>query len=325
MPFTTKFISGGGPIIAGPWWPYVFITIACGAISGFHALIGTSTTPKLVQNERDIPAIGYGAMITEAFVSLMALLAVVTLAPEDYFAINASAEAFSKLDMVVVDLPRLTSLVGLDVSHRPGGGISLAVGMANIFSQFSTWLTSTMKYWFQCIIVFEALFILTIIDSGTRVARYILQNIITSSTKSLKKLSNKKISENIFYVMFTSSIVSMIWGYLLYTGDITSIWPLFGATNQSIAALSLAIGTTVIIKTTKKKKYILITVIPCAFIFVTAMAACIFNVRYYFDHNQILNACICIVIMLMTIFVIFDCIRKWLVLLKVKTTSSGVK
>jgi carbon starvation protein len=317
MPFATKFIFGGGPIIAGPWWPYVFITIACGAISGFHALIGSSTTPKLVHNEGDIPVIGYGAMLTEAFVSLMALLAVVTLAPSDYFAINASAEAFAKLDMTVVDLPKLTSLVGLDVSHRPGGGISLAVGMANIFSQFSAWATSTMKYWFQCIIVFEALFILTIIDSGTRVARFILQNLITSSSKQASKKS-----DSIFYVLLTSAFVTVIWGYLLYTGDITSIWPLFGATNQAIAALSLAIGTTVIIKTAKKKKYILITIIPGMFIFFTAMAACIINIRYYFAHNQMLNAYMCIAIIIMTSFVVCDCIRKWIVLLNARTPST---
>jgi carbon starvation protein len=325
MPFNTQFISGGGPIIAGPWWPYVFITIACGAISGFHALIGSSTTPKLLENERDIPVIGYGAMLTEAFVSLMALLAVVTLSPADYFAINASPEAFRKLGMAVEDLPRLISLVGLDVSHRPGGGISLAVGMANIFSQFSVWLTSTMKYWFQCIIVFEALFILTIIDSGTRVARYILQNILSSSSKSLEGARDEKSSESVWHVMFMSSLVSVIWGYLLYTGDITSIWPLFGATNQAIAALSLAIGTTVIIKTAKKKHYILITIIPCAFIFVTAMAACVLNVRQYLANNQMLNAFLCITIIVITSIVILESVRKWTILLKRKTKEKNTE
>jgi len=315
MPFTTKFISGGGPIIKGPWWPYVFITIACGAISGFHALIGTGTTPKLLKNERDIPLIGYGAMLTEAFVSIMALLAVVTLVPSDYFAINASQEAFGKLNMAVADLPKLSSLVGLDVAHRPGGGISLAVGMANIFSNFSGWLTNTMKYWFQCIVVFEALFILTLIDSGTRVARYILQNILNTACKPLKHTHGNKIYKTL-YIIITSAVVSLIWGYFLYTGDITSLWPLFGTTNQALAALALAVGTTLVIKTCKKKIYVLVTIIPCAFVFVTAMAACVLNIKIYFASNQILNAWICILIMIMITFVILDSIRKWVVLLK---------
>ncbi|MEI8079567.1 MAG: carbon starvation CstA family protein, partial [bacterium] len=178
MSFITPFIHGGGPIIAGPWWPYVFITIACGAISGFHALIGSGTTPKLIEKESQIPCIGYGAMLTEAFVSLMALLAAATLVPADYFAINASAAAFQKLGMTVVDLPELNQLVGLDVTHRPGGAISLAVGMVHIFSGLGEGVRHSMKYWFQFIIMFEALFILTTIDAGTRVARYILQDLL---------------------------------------------------------------------------------------------------------------------------------------------------
>ena len=316
MPFTTEFMSGGGPIIKGPWWPYMFITIACGAISGFHALIGTGTTPKLLKTEKDIPLIGYGAMLSEGFVSIMALLAVVTLSPADYFAINASKIAFAKLNMDVVDLPKLTSLVGLDVSHRPGGGISLAVGMASIFSNFSNWLNSTMKYWFQFIIMFEALFILTLIDAGTRVARYILENILNTACAPLKRATNEKKIYKIFYIIVTSTIVSLIWGYLLYTGDISSLWPLFGTTNQALAALALALSTTVIIKTCKKKIYTLVTIVPCMFVFFTAMAACILNIKIYFVDNKFLNAWISIAIMVMITFVILDSIRTWIVLFK---------
>jgi carbon starvation protein len=156
MPFTTPFLEGG-PIVPGPWWPYVFITIACGAISGFHALIGSGTTPKMIEHESEITMIGYGAMLTEAFVAVMSLLAAVTLIPGDYFAINTSADVFQKLNMQIVDLPILNRLVGLDVAHRPGGAISLAVGMAHIFSGIGEGLRHTMKYWFQFIIMFEAL------------------------------------------------------------------------------------------------------------------------------------------------------------------------
>ena len=314
MPFITKFVSSQGPIIQGPWWPYVFITIACGAISGFHALIGTGTTPKLLKNESHIPLVGYGAMLSEGFVAVMALLAVVTLSPSDYFAINTPAKVFSKLGMDLVNLPKLASLVGLDVAHRPGGGVSLAVGMANIFSSFSGWITSTMKYWFQCIVVFEALFILTLIDSGTRVARYILQNILNNSCAPFKKAQDTKLY-NTLYIIATSAAVSCIWGYLLYTGDISSLWPLFGATNQALASLALAVGTTVVLKTCKKKIYSLVTIIPCAFIFVTAMGACVFNIRNYFLNGQLLNAWICIAIVIMISFVMWDSVRKWISLL----------
>ncbi|NRA73958.1 MAG: carbon starvation protein A [Rickettsiales bacterium] len=323
MPFITKFVSSEGPIIKGPWWPYVFITIACGAISGFHALIGTGTTPKLLQNERHVPLVGYGAMLSEAFVSVMALLAVVTLSPADYFAINTPEIVFNKLGMSLVNLPKLASLVGLDVAHRPGGGVSLAVGMANIFSNFSGWITHTMKYWFQCIIVFEALFILTLIDSGTRVARYILQNILDAMYPPLKQTRDKKL-HNMLYIAITSAMVSCMWGYLLYTGDISSLWPLFGATNQALAALALAVGTTVVIKTCKKKIYCLVTIIPCGFIFVTAMSACFFNIRNYFFDKQFLNAWICIAIVLMISFVILDSIRTWIALLYKKETFIDV-
>jgi carbon starvation protein len=226
MPFTTKFIDGGGPIIPGPWWPYVFITIACGAISGFHALIGSGTTPKLIEKESQIPMVGYGAMLTEGFVALMALLAAVTLVPNDYFAINTSAAVFAKLNMPVVDLPELSKLVGLDVSHRPGGAISLAVGMAHVFSNIGEGLRHTMKYWFQFIIMFEALFILTTIDAGTRVARYILQDLLGYIYEPLKR------TDWMPGVIVTSAAVSFAWGYLLFTGDISSIWPMFGVTNH---------------------------------------------------------------------------------------------
>lgn len=310
MPFVTSFIAGGGPIIPGPWWPYVFITIACGAISGFHALIGSGTTPKLVEHEKEIKMIGYGAMLTEAFVALMALFAAVTLIPGDYFAINTSSEIFKKLNMNIVDLPALSQLVGLNVAHRPGGAISLAVGMAHVFSSIGEGLRHTMKYWFQFIIMFEALFILTTIDAGTRVARYILQDILGYVYKPLGK---KDWTPG---VIVTSAFVSLAWGYLLYTGDISSIWPMFGATNQTLSALALAIGTTIILRIGQKKAYALITFIPCILITVTTFAAGIMNIKTYLAKSQMVNVWLSVIIIFLVVIIVADNVRVWLKLLK---------
>ena len=310
MPFATEFISGGGPIIPGPIWPYVFITIACGAISGFHALIGSGTTPKLIEKETQIRMVGYGAMVTEGFVGLMALLAAVTLIPNDYFAINTSSAVFAKLNMPIQNLTQLSGLVGLDVAHRPGGAVSLAVGMAYIFSNVGEGLQHTMKYWFQFIIMFEALFILTTIDAGTRVARYILQDILGAVYEPLKR------TDWIPGVVFTSALVSFAWGYILYTGDISSIWPMFGTTNQALASLALAIGTTLILRIAQKKIYALITFIPCAFVAITTYAAGIMNFQMYIARNMMLNAVLSAAVLVLVSIIIFENARVWMKLLK---------
>jgi carbon starvation protein len=310
MPFSTVYIAGGGPIIPGPVWPYVFITIACGAISGFHALIGSGTTPKMIEHETEIKMIGYGAMLTEAFVAMMALFAAVTLVPQDYFAINTTAAVFNTLHMNVVDLPILNQLVGLDVAHRPGGAVSLAVGMAHVFASIGQGLRHTMRYWFQFIIMFEALFILTAIDAGTRVARYILQDILGYVYKPFGR------KDWVPGVIVTSALVSFGWGYMLYTGDISSIWPMFGATNQTLSALALAIGTTIILRIGRKKIYALITFIPCVLVTVTTFAAGIMNVRTYLSKGQMLNVWLSIAIILLVVLIIVDNVRVWLKLLK---------
>ncbi len=310
MPFVTRFIDGGGPIIPGPVWPYVFITIACGAISGFHALIGSGTTPKMLEQESQIRLVGFGSMLTEAFVALMALLAAVTLVPNDYFAINTSAAVFAKLNMPVQNLPELSRLVGLDVAHRPGGGISLAVGMAYVFSHIGEGLQHTMKYWFQFIIMFEALFILTTIDAGTRVARYILQDILGNFYPPLKQ------TDWIPGVILTSAAVSIAWGYILYTGDVSSIWPMFGVTNQTLAALALAIGTTIILRISAKKVYALVTALPCAFVAITTYAAGFMNIKLYLAQGMMLNSVLSMVIMLLVTIILVENVRVWIPLLK---------
>jgi carbon starvation protein len=310
MEFATKFAAGGGPIISGPWWPYVFITIACGAISGFHALIGSGTTPKLIERETQVPFVGYGAMLTEAFVSLMALIAVVTLVPADYFAINSPPAVFQQLGMPVKDLPELSRLVGLDVAGRPGGAISLGVGMAHIFANIGSGLRHTMKYWFQFIIMFEALFILTTIDAGTRVGRYILQELFGYMYKPFRNVNWLP------GMLVTSVLVSAAWGYLLFTGDISTIWPLFGVTNQTLSALALAVGTTIILRIARRKVYALVTAVPCAFLTVVTFLAGYLNFQTYWAKGQSLCAWLSIGILIAVATVIADNIRVWLRLLK---------
>ncbi|MEI6211219.1 MAG: carbon starvation protein A [bacterium] len=312
MPFASAFIQGGGPIISGPWWPYVFITIACGAISGFHALISSGTTPKMIEKESHIPFIGYGAMVTEAFVSLMALIAATTLMPADFFAINSSKEKFDALGLAVVNLPELSQLVGLDVAHRPGGAISLAVGMAHIFASIGEGLKHTMKYWFQFIIMFEALFILTTIDAGTRVGRYILQDLLGYAYAPFRKV------DWLPGVLLCGGLISCAWGYLLYTGDISSIWPMFGAVNQTLSALALAIGTTIILRVAKRKVYALTTAIPCLFLTVVTFCADVLNIRTYYAKHDLLKLWLSAGVLVIVAVVIADNVRVWLRLLKTR-------
>ena len=313
MDFVSKFCAGGGPIVAGPWWPYVFITIACGAISGFHALISSGTTPKMIEHESQIPMIGYGAMLTEAFVALTALLAATCLAPGDYFAINSKSDAvFQALGVPVRDLAELSKMVGLDVAHRPDGAVSLAVGMAHIFGGIGEWMRNLMKYFFQFFIMFEALFILTTIDAGTRVGRYILQDTLGYAWPKFRDVNWQP------GMLLTGALISMTWGYLVFTGDISSIWPMFGATNQTLSALALAIATTIILRIARKKSYALITLIPCLFLTIVTYHAGFLNVIYFHSLKNWVSVGLSIAILLLMTVVIADNIRVWLKLLKTR-------
>ncbi len=309
MPFTTEFIHGGGPIIPGPVWPYVFITIACGAISGFHALIGSGTTPKMIEWETQARMIGYGSMLTEGFVGLMALIAATTLIPADYFAINTSAAVFAKLGMTPVNLAHLSELVGMDIAGRPGGAVSLAVGMANVFAGLPG-MGHMMSYWYQFIIMFEALFILTTIDAGTRVARYMLQDTLGYVIPAFKDIN--WIPGNIL----TSALVSFAWGYMVYTGDVASIWPMFGTANQLLAVLALCIGTTIIFRVAPKKSYALVTFVPMVFLAVTVLAAGTMNIGVYMKTNSYLNIFLSVVLITLTVIILIDNFRLWMKLLK---------
>lgn len=314
MPPFTKFVEGGGPIVGGPVIPFIFITIACGALSGFHATIGTGTTPKMIGREHDVLFVGYGAMLLEGFVAIMALIAACVLIPADYFAINSPEQAFNALGMQVQELPRLEQEVQESLMHRPGGSVSLAVGMAHIFSQIP-FMQHLMAYWYHFAIMFEAVFILSAVDAGTRVGRFFLQEM-------LGKISPRWGDKNWWpSVIVTSFIFTGAWGYLVYSGDISNIWPLFGISNQLLASVTLLIGTTVLLRM-NKAKYAFMTGIPVIFMtFITFWAGIWLILYQYIPNGKYLLVFLSLLVMVMMLFVIFGTLRRWRVLLKENTVT----
>ncbi|HVX41206.1 MAG TPA: carbon starvation CstA family protein [Gemmatimonadaceae bacterium] len=285
MPALTQFTDGTGPVFAGKVFPFAFITIACGAVSGFHALISSGTTPKLLERETDARMIGYGGMIMESFVAVMALIAACALTPGVYFAINAPASAIGTtaasaaaavrnwgFTLDPAEMQRLASLVGEhSLLSRTGGAPSLALGMATLFSTALGGGTA-MAIWYHFAIMFEALFILTTLDAGTRVGRFMLQDLGRHVWEPFGRVS--------WYpaVVLSSAIIVAMWGYFLYQGvldplgGINSLWPLFGISNQLLAAVALCVGTTVIIKM-GKARYAWVTITPLAWLTIVTMAA----------------------------------------------------
>lgn len=309
MPAVTEFVHGGGPIIPGKVFPYLFITIACGALSGFHALISSGTTPKLIKSEKHILPIGYGAMLVEAFVGIVALIAATVLPTADYFAINSLPELFSKLNMNPSELPMLSSLVGESLAGRPGGSVSLAVGMTYVFYKIP-WINHLMGYWYHFCIMFEALFILTTIDAGTRIGRYLLQDLFGQSWKPFGKV------RTFINIVFFSALISSMWGYLLYTGNVSTIWPLFGTANQMLAVIAFAIGTTFLMSI-KKMKYIWVTIVPMVFITITTLSAAIMNIfENYLPKEQYLLAVISFILLVLVVFVLIESAIKWVKMVK---------
>jgi carbon starvation protein len=305
MPAFTSFIHGGGPIIPGKIFPFLFISIACGALSGFHSLISSGTTPKLIKNEKDILPIGFGAMLLEAFVAVMALLAATVLPTADYFAINTLPEAFAKLHMVPQDLPALSAMVGEDLAGRPGGSVSLAVGMTYVF-QFVSWLKPMMGYWYHFCIMFEALFILTTIDSGTRIGRYLLEDLFKQNKPGFSK-KRKAIN-----AVFFSALITFSWGYLLYTGNISTIWPLFGTANQMLAVIAFCIGTTYLLRS-GKAKYVWVTVIPLAFVITTTLSAALINIfRNFLPQKLYALSAISGILVFLVVWVLVESVNNWI-------------
>jgi carbon starvation protein len=312
MPALTQYIHGGGPIIPGTVFPFVFITIACGALSGFHAIIGSGTTPKMIGNEKDILFVGYGSMLVEGFVAIMALVSACVLIPADYFAINTLPEVYHKLGMTPVQLGALSQAVQEQVQGRPGGAVSLAVGMAYIFSAIPA-MKGLMAYWYHFAIMFEAVFILTAVDAGTRVGRFFLQEMVG---KVIPKFSEVKWIPGI---IVTSFFFTFAWGYLVYTGDISTIWPLFGMSNQLLAASALIIGTVLIIRL-GRAKYAWTTFVPGLFMAVVTMVAGYENVLFnYLPKGKYLLATLSVVIMVLMFVVLIGAFRRCFELLQVKT------
>ncbi|MBL3646207.1 MULTISPECIES: carbon starvation protein CstA [Bacillus] len=309
FPAFTEFVKGGGPVLAGPVWPFISITIACGAISGFHAFVGSGTTPKMLNKWSDMKPVAFGAMLVECLVGIMALIAATALQPADYFAINSTPEVFRTLGMNVVHLPELSREIGLDLEGRTGGAVTLAVGMTYIFTGMP-FFSHLASYFFQFVIMFEAVFILTAIDAGTRVARYLIQDFFGEVYKPLKK------TDWIPGSVFASALACLMWGYLLYSGDIGSIWALFGVSNQLMASVGLIIGGTIVLKIADKRRYILTCLIPLAYLYVTVNYAGYWMVRNVYLNPEaagysVLNGVLSIIMLLLGFIIIVAAVKKW--------------
>jgi carbon starvation protein len=262
-PALSSFIHGGGPIVPGSVVPFVFITIACGAISGFHALVGSGTTPKMIDREPHCRPIGYGAMLCEGLVAVVALIAASSLHPGDYYAINVTVEKFRTMGMHVVDLPHIGEAVHETLAGRTGGSVSLAVGMAVIFAGIRG-LEHWLGYWYHFAIMFEALFVLTTVDAGTRIGRFVVQEFVGRAWQPFARTTFLPAN------LAASLVVVLAWGWFLYTGTVTTLWPLLGVANQLLASVALVVGTSVIINA-GRARYAWVTIAPLAFVAVMTL------------------------------------------------------
>jgi carbon starvation protein len=327
MPAVTPFVSGGGPVVPGKVYPFVFITIACGAISGFHALISSGTTPKMIAKETDARMIGYGSMLMEGLVGVVALIAATSLFPGDYFAINTAqrndverakyvrmvdAEGQQGFDLQTKELDHLEAESGEKVRGRTGGAVTLALGIAKIFDGIPG-LRGLMKYWYHFAIMFEALFILTTIDTGTRVARFLLGEFGGRFYRKLEEPNWLPGS------IVTSAAVVAAWTAFIWSGSISTIWPMFGIANQLLAAVALCVATTVIMNL-GKARYSWVTIVPLSFVATTTMVAGYQSIRDIFwpqtanpatTTQGYINTSLTVLIMTAAVIVLVDSIRKW--------------
>jgi len=320
MPAFTEYGKGGGPIIPGRLFPYLFITIACGAISGFHSLVSSGTTPKMVMKEADIKPIAVGSMLTEGAVSIMALIAATSLLPLDYFQINVPVEKFQsiipelhRMGFTESNLDQLSASVGEKIAGRTGGAVSLGVGMAYVFSSIPG-MKHLMSYWYHFAIMFEALFILTTIDAGTRIGRFLLQETLGKVYKPFQRTN--WLPGN----LIASSLIVFAWGYFIYTGTVATIWPMFGTANQLLATIALAIGTSFIINR-GRAKYAWVTIVPMIFVGVTTLTAAFLNIKNIYlpqIHVQetmvpgLINLALTLLIIICVFVIISNAVPRWI-------------
>jgi carbon starvation protein len=318
MPALTQYAGGGGPIIPGPLFPFCFVTIACGAISGFHALISSGTTSKMVDKETDIRPIGYGAMLVEGVVGIMALIAATAMPPGDYFAINVAPAAYERLTFegqpMTHNLATIEQQVGEKVEGRTGGAVSLAVGMAMIFSALPG-MSSLLAYWYHFAIMFEALFILTTIDSGTRVGRFLLQEALG---RVYAPFANPSWMPG---AMIATALIVGSWGYFIYTGQIDTIWPMFGVANQLLGCIALAVATTILFAQ-GKARYTWVTIAPFLFLATNTLYGGFLNIRDNFwpkamspvpavsTQGWVLTVCTSIMLVL-AVIVLISAFARW--------------
>jgi carbon starvation protein len=331
MPATTPFL-GGGPVVSGTVWPFVCIVIMCGALSGFHALIASGTTPKMLDRESDIRSIGYGAMVVEGFVAVTALVAACALQPGDYFAINMAQDkpaqrvAYAQMiettqarhgwDVAPKELTMLEDETDEKLAGRVGGAVTLAVGMAKVFSSVPG-LKQLMSYWYHFVIMFEALFILTLLETGTRVARFVFQETAAQFTPGAQLGGKPHWGMNIGM----SFVTCFAWGYLLYTGNINTLWRMLGISNQLLAAIALAVGTTYLLGHAPRRRYALCTGVPFVFVIVTVLTAGVQSVQGWWrtipsaaPAEQLSLQIMCWLASLMlalTVVIVVDAVRKW--------------
>jgi carbon starvation protein len=329
MPALTPFTAGGGPVIPGKLYPFVFITIACGAISGFHALVSSGTTPKMIAKETDARMIGYGSMLMEGVVGVVALIAASSLFPGDYFAINTAQKTDTQkaayvrmvdensaqgFNLQPQEIDRLEQESGeKNLRGRTGGAVTLALGIAKIFDGIPG-LRGLMKYWYHFAIMFEALFILTTIDTGTRVARFLVGEFGGRVYRKLEEPNWLPGS------VVTSALVVTAWAAFIWSGSISTIWPMFGIANQLLAAVALCVATTIIINS-GRAKYSWVTLLPLSFVSTTTLVAGWESITDIFwplsqkpETSMLgyINVSLTAIIMFAAIIILIDSIRRWL-------------
>ena len=328
MPAFTPFTHGGGPVIPGKLYPFVFITIACGAISGFHSLIASGTTPKMITKETDARMIGYGSMLMEGIVGVVALIAATSLFPGDYFAINTAQKTetqkaayirmvdqhtSSGFNLQPQEIDRLEQESGeKNLRGRTGGAVTLALGIAKIFDGIPG-LRGLMKYWYHFAIMFEALFILTTIDTGTRVARFLVGEF---GGRFYRRLEEPHWQPGAF---ITSALVVVAWAAFIWSGSISTIWPMFGIANQLLAAVALCVATTILINA-GKARYSWVTIVPLSFVATTTLVAgwkSITDIFWPLSQKPetavqgYINTALTAILMTAAIVILADSIRRW--------------